>query len=118
MTMRRLIPLLLTSLIAGCTDMLAARQAQLNTLIGRPEIDLVQAMGVPTQTYQAGGVKFLSYQQQQTQVIPASPWYYYGPMPGFYGGFPPQIVTWACDTTFSVVDGRVANYTLRGNGCG
>src|SRR4051794_3272161 len=116
--MRRLLALLLIGFLGACTDMLAARQAQLNTLIGRPEVELVQVMGVPTQTFETGGVRFLSYQQQQTQVIPASPWYYYGPMPGFYGGFPPQMVTWACDTTFQIVEGRVASYTLRGNGCG
>jgi hypothetical protein len=116
--MGRLGLLVLISLVAGCTDMLAAREAQLNTFVGKPEMDVVQAMGVPTRTYETGGVKFLSYQQQQTQVIPASPWYWYGPVPGFYGGFPPQVVTWACDTTFTVSDGRVSSFTLRGNGCG
>ena len=116
--MRRLGLLLPIAGLCACTDMLAARQATLNTLIGHTELEVVQALGVPTQTYEAGGVKFLSYQQQQTQVIPASPWYWYGPMPGFYGGFPPQVVTWSCDTTFAIADGRATSYTLRGNGCG
>jgi hypothetical protein len=122
MKMRRaaalLLVLLLLPLAAACTNTLAARQAQLQPLVGQTELDLVQAMGVPTRTYQTDGVKFLSYQQQQTQVIPATPWYWNGPFPGFYGGFPPQVVTWACDTTFAVADGRVTSFTLRGNGCG
>jgi hypothetical protein len=116
--MVRLGLVLLIGMIAGCTDTLAVRQAQLNTLVGRPEVDVVQAMGVPTRTFETNGVRFLSYQQQQTQLIPGSPWYLYGPVPGFYGGFPPQVVTWACDTTFTIVDGRVSSFTLRGNGCG
>lgn len=115
--MRRLVVLLLIGLLSACTDMLAARQAQLNQLVGRPEIDVIQAMGVPTRTFETGGVRFLSYQQSQTQVMPASPWYWYGPMPGFYGGFPPQVVTWSCDTTFSIANGVVTGFTLRGNGC-
>jgi len=91
--MSRLGLVLLIGLLGGCTDMLAARQAQLNTFVGRSELDVVQAMGVPSRTFETNGVKFLSYQQQQTQVIPGSPWYWYGPVPGFYGGFPPQVVT-------------------------
>ncbi|HVZ06529.1 hypothetical protein [Rhodopila sp.] len=115
--MRRLgLPLLLI-VLGGCTDTLAVRQAQLNAFVGRSELELVQAMGVPTQTFETGGVRFLSYQQSQTQVIPASPWYWGGPFPGFYGGFPPQLVTWSCDTTFTVVDKRVTGFTMRGNGC-
>ena len=116
--MRRFGLCLLIALLGACTNLLAARQAQLNLLVGKTELDVVQAMGVPTRTFDTGGVRFLAYEQSQTQVIPASPWYWYGPMPGFYGGFPPQVVTWACDTTFSLVDGHVTGYTLRGNGCG
>ena len=86
--MRRLGFVLLIGFLGACTNMLAARQAQLQPLVGQTELDVVQAMGVPTRTYETGGVKFLSYQQQQTQVIPASPWYWNAPSPASMGVFP------------------------------
>ncbi len=116
--MRRLGLLLAIGALSACTDQLAARQAALDTLVGRTEAEVVQVMGVATQTYEADGVKYLAYHQSRSQFIPASPWYWSGPVPGFYGGFPPRMVTWTCDTVLALVDGRVANYTLRGDGCG
>jgi hypothetical protein len=108
----------------SCTDLLAARQARLQQLIGKTEIQLVEAMGVPTQTYETGGIKFLAYEERQVEVVPASP-FYYGPVPfagfngGFYpGGFPPTAINLACTTTFAVAAGVVRSFTLRGNACG
>jgi hypothetical protein len=122
--MHRVAVLLFVLLAAGCTNQLAVRQAQLQQLVGRPEMDLIQVMGVPTRTYETGGTKFLSYEERQTEFIPGSPYYYApGPFPGFWGGpygggFPPQAVNLACDTTFAVAGGVVRSFTLRGNACG
>jgi len=120
----------------SCTDLLAARQARLQQLVGRTETELVEAMGVPTQTYETGGIKFLAYEERQVEVVPGSP-LYYGPVPfnggfspggfypggfypgGFYpGGFPPTAINLACSTTFAVAGGVVRSFTLRGNACG
>jgi hypothetical protein len=120
--MRRVALILLAGLLAGCTNMLAVRQAQLNPLIGRTEGELVQQVGVPNRVYETGGIKYLAYVEGGIEVIPALPAYPYGSpyWGGWYGGsnFPPQVVNTVCETTFAVVKGIVASYTLRGNACG
>lgn len=116
--MRRLLLLVLMLVLCGCVDRLAQRQAFLNPLVGQPEHVLVQTMGVPNRTYETGGVKFLAYEERRIETLPsaypAGPWWF-----GWYGGgFPPQVVTLVCDTTFAVQGGVVKSYTLRGNACG
>jgi len=115
------------SLLAGCVNQLAARQAELAQWVGRPESQLVQGMGVPTRTYETGGLKFLSYVEQRVDIIPGTPfygdpfWNGYGggfPLYGYGGGFPPTVVNRVCDTTFTIEKGVVRTFTLRGNACG
>jgi hypothetical protein len=119
--MRRLVVLVAAGLIAGCVNQIAVRQAELTKWIGRPEVDLVQAMGVPTRTYETGGLKFLAYEERRVEIVPGSP-YFVGPDPfwygGYGGGFPPTAVTLVCATTFTIGDGVVRTFTLRGNACG
>jgi len=116
--MRRIILLLVAGLLAGCVDQLAKREAYLKQFIGQPEAAVVQAMGVPTRSIETGGVKYLAYTEHRVDIVPGTP--SYGPwFSGWYGGgFPPQVVEWNCETTFAITDGKVANYTLRGNACG
>ena len=116
--MRRVVLLALAAVVAGCANQLAARQAYLSRFVGQPEGAVVQQLGVPTRSYETGGVKYLAYNEHKTQIIPASP--FYGPyFPGWYGaGFPPQVVELRCETTFEVAAGTVKAFTLRGNACG
>lgn len=118
--MRRPVLILLAGLLAGCTNQLAARQARLAPLIGQTEGTLVQQFGVPDRTYETEGVKYLAYEEARVDVIPGMPGYSYGPpFWGWYGsGFPPQVVTMVCETTFAVANGVVRSFTLRGNACG
>jgi hypothetical protein len=107
----------LLAVVAGCTGGLAQRQAELAQWVGRPETDLVGAMGAPSRTYEAGGMKFLTYEERRTEIVPGSP--YYGPGPfGGGGGFPPTATTLVCDTTFTVGGGVVRAFSFRGNACG
>lgn len=115
--MPRAVLILLVSVLAGCANQLAARQAYLNQLIGHSEADLVQQMGVPTRSIETGGVKYLAYTENRVDVMPGLPAYGWGW--GWYGGgIPPQVVTLTCETTFAVSKGVVQSYTLRGNACG
>jgi hypothetical protein len=120
--MRRVALILLAGLLAGCTNMLAVRQAQLNLLIGRTEGQLVQQMGVPNRMIETGGIKYFAYVEGGVEVSPALPAYPYGSpyWGGWYGGstLPPQVISTMCETTFALVNGVVASYTLRGNACG
>ena len=104
-------------LAGGCVDALAQRQAFLSTLVGKSETDAVRAMGVPNRVADLGGHRFLTYSEVWTDVIPGDTW---GPWRGGFwaGGFAPQVIPRACDTTLEIADGRVLGYTLRGNGCG
>jgi hypothetical protein len=130
--MRKLIlgvPLLAAGL-AGCVTApsLAERMSQ---FVGQPESVLVQQLGVPNRTATINGTTYLAYIRRHTEFTPGS--YGYGPFMGPYGyspfmgpywggwggwgGFPPQAVTYSCETTFIVVNKLVRSFTLRGNDC-
>ncbi|MEA2727266.1 MAG: hypothetical protein QOF70_1741, partial [Acetobacteraceae bacterium] len=34
------------------------------------------------------------------------------------GGIPPTVMTLVCETTFTIADGIVRSFSLRGNACG
>ena len=90
--MRRAILLVLAGLVAGCVDQLAAREAYLSRFVGQPESTLVQQMGVPTRSFETGGVRYLAYNEHRINLIPTFP--SYSPFfTGWYGGgFPTQVV--------------------------
>jgi hypothetical protein len=117
--MRCLALIILAGTLAGCTNQLAVRQAELNQWIGRPETELLTVMGVPDRTYEANGLKFLAYSDHRVEWLPGTPPYPYGPPFGWYaGGIPPQAIALSCDTTFTISSGVVRSYSLRGNACG
>jgi hypothetical protein len=115
-------------LLVGCAYDPAARAARLQVFVGQPVAVLVANMGVPSRTYEADGIQFLAYTERRVDYIPASPGYGFGAPYGPYGpygypyggfgGFPPQVVEWVCETTFQVVQDRVQSFTFRGNACG
>jgi hypothetical protein len=119
MRLRGLAWLMAVPLLAGCVNVLAQRQAELSQWIGKPETMLVGAMGAPTRTYDTDGMKFLTYEDQRVEYVPGAPGFY-GAGPFWYGGggFPPEVVTSTCMTTFTIAKGIVQAFSLRGNACG
>ncbi len=107
-------------LVAGCVDRLAQRQAELARWVGRPETELVSVMGAPARSYATEGIKVLTYEESRVDIIPGSPFYQgYGPYwLGTSYALPPQAVNLRCDTNFTVADGVVKGFSLRGNACG
>ena len=110
--------------IAGSAYDPAVRTARLQPFVGQPVGMLVASLGVPTRTYETGGVQFIAYVEQRTDYLPAMPMYNpgygspYGPYgPYGYGGLPPQVVEYVCETTFQIVQERVASFSFRGNAC-
>lgn len=71
--MRRAVLFLLTGLLAGCGNQLAARQAALSRLVGQPVTVLVQQYGVPDRTYETDGVKYLAYKEHRVDIVPGFP---------------------------------------------
>ncbi|MBL6082500.1 hypothetical protein JMJ56_31530 [Belnapia sp. T18] len=104
------------------------------SLVGRSEADLVAARGVPKQTYDTEGRRFLQYEDRRLVSYPSAPFYgpayggfgyggfagrRFGPaFGGYYGSaFVPTVETRACDVTFELRAGRVVGFTSRGNDC-
>jgi hypothetical protein len=107
-------------MLGGCAvPTTAAFDARMSGLIGRPEADVVAALGVPVRTHEAGGQRFLQYESRRLVTYPGS--YPFGPYRygyyGGFGGFPPSVETRECDLTFALRNGRVEGFTRRGNDC-
>ena len=119
---RRLVPLLALALLAGCGPSSATLRATLlQSLIGRPEVDAIQALGVPSRTIDVpqgevgGGGRFLEWDQMSQIAYPGMWGYGWGPP--WYGGVPPSVVTYTCQTMLEVRGGKVVSWAMRGDGC-
>jgi len=112
--------LCLSASLCGCVNQLAQRQALLDQFVGHPESELVQKLGVPARSITTAGVTYLAYDDSRVAWVPPLPgfgpygWWYYGPP----SGAPPGAIVQRCEATFTVADGVVKSYTLRGNACG
>jgi hypothetical protein len=111
---RTFIAFLCAALLAACTDGRAERMAAMNQFVGQPEQTLLLKLGVPTRSYDAGGMRFLAYDERRTEVIPPPPTF----GPWWWAPQPAQVVERWCETTFQVANGVVRSFTLRGNSCG
>ncbi len=110
-------------LLAGCANRLAEREALAGQFIGQTEAALVQQAGVPARAVEAGGRRFVVYEERRVDFVPG-PYGYRGPVgpygafrPFGGGGFGPQAVELVCETSFEIVGGKVAAFSLRGNAC-
>jgi hypothetical protein len=122
--MRKLLPLLIVifSLLAGCATT-ENFEKKLNVYIGKSETQLVTQEGIPTSMYENEGVRYLTYSQTESGVIP---------------GFPPQVSTTyiggkaytrsiggslpigytnSCSVTFTIVNKVVMSWQHKGNAC-
>lgn len=77
----------------------------LHSWMGLPERSLVASWGVPHQSYDSAGSRFLYYAYGYTNTLVDA-----------YGNQFPQ-ETWACHMTFEVREGLVADYRSNGNYC-
>ena len=88
----------------------------------------MRVLGVPTNTYEAQGHKFLGYMDHRIDYVPGSYGFGgFGPYGGGFGGgfgfggfggFPPEVFDRNCATTVDIQGGRMVTYSLRGNSCG
>lgn len=142
MIAKRIWPLVAVMALAACSGPTEEQRKQLNSLVGKTEVDVIRAYGVPTRTYQADGHVFLAYIDNQTNYYPGSMgwgwgwgggpgwgggwgggpgwgwggWGWGGGMMGG-GGFPPSVYNSVCQTTFELAAGLVTGWTMRGDGC-
>ncbi len=105
-------------------------QSRMAAYIGSSTEDLVKGLGVPDKQIDVSGTKYLAYVQQSQEISGGyggfGGGYGYGGFygRGFYGGpflydtgFPAQIYTYGCVTTFTIKNDHVAGFTLHGNDC-
>ena len=91
------------AILAGCDtsrafqEAQARRQAALIAMVGRTEADVIRQFGLPQQTYEADGRKFVAYNQPSPFFDPS------------LGGAP-----MVCQTMFEIFDGKVQSASLHG----
>ncbi|NHO31253.1 hypothetical protein [Acetobacter fallax] len=145
MVIKRIWPLLAVFVVAGCTGPTDAQRKQLDALVGKTEVDVIRAYGVPTRTFQTNGHIFLAYIDNQTSYSSGGMgwgWGGWGGGPGWGGGwggygggwgggwggggmgmgmmgggFPSSYYNTVCQTTFELAGGAVTGWTMRGDGC-
>ncbi len=124
--------------LAACQTPTPAQRRLLDSLVGRPPVEVVRNFGVPTRTYSTDGHSFLAYVEDESSYFPGSGGlgyggFGYGGYGGFggfggfggydgfgyggFGGFPPSYYSASCQTLFEVVGDKVASWSRRGNGC-
>jgi hypothetical protein len=121
-SMRNLSALAVAALLAGCADRGPSYFDQLNMLVGRPEVEAVQALGAPDRVFDSDGARFLGWTSIRTRVIPGAYWPggfggFHGRRGGFGGGYwePDRYVQAQCLTTATIRDGRVQGFSLNGD---
>jgi hypothetical protein len=105
-------------LLAACTPSPSPRRiAAMQAFVGQSEVTVVQAMGVPTRSFEADGHRFLAYDERRVVLMTPAPgpgWW--GP-PYMWQSTPPYAYETGCETTFDVVSGIVRAFSLRGPDC-
>ena len=89
--------------LAGCADV-ANYQANLQTWVGRSEQTLEATWGAPTSITQNGNVRLLTYIRNDGTFVSG----------GYWGS---RVQSLFCTTTFSVVNGLIAQAQFEGNEC-
>ena len=93
-------------------------QTRLASYIGAPEGALIKNFGVPDKQITVDGTQYLAYDHRDLDVSPGfiGPGFY-GPGPFFDTGIPARVNEVSCETTFLLKDGKVVDFTLRGDDC-
>lgn len=107
------------ALLAACTP-LPPLQERLQPWIGKSELDLVTAFGVPAGTYEVDGVKFIQFTAQRVVLAPAPApvfWGYGRWGPAWGGAAYPQTIVLGCEVTFALRRAVVDSFSFRGDGC-
>ena len=120
--MKHAIFLVAAALLAGCATT-ENYQRRANSWIGATELSLVRAWGSPTNVYETGGRKFITYSQSRSmQIAGVQPTYSTTRIGNTYytqasGGMPAQDIGLHCTITFEVLNDVVVTWNAQGNYC-
>jgi hypothetical protein len=110
--------------LASCTNE-KNYEARLDQWIGKSEKELVSNWGIPDKQYQLdANTRMLSYVNRNTVYYPGTVSTCFG-VGGHHTmfnncagtGMPPTTQTYACETIFTLQQGRVARWGHKGNNC-
>lgn len=120
--MRALIIVIICFLVSSCATT-EGYEKMLRAWVGQDEVHLVRRWGPPQNTYEVGGVKFLSYTERRNVYIPGTAPTYSTTVIGNTayttptGGSSGYSVSRSCVTTFEIVDRKIARWSWKGNDC-
>ncbi len=120
--MKKLALALVLTLLSGCASE-KKYLAVVTSWVGAPETSLVRSWGPPSNVYTTGDTKFLVYQSSRSIVVPGTAPTYQTTFVGntayttAYGGTPPSQIDLGCQTTFEVRNGKIVDFSYRGNDC-
>ncbi len=120
--------LLFTNLLLFCTILIGCAttenfEKKLNIYVGKTETQLVAGEGIPTSMYENEGIRYLTYSQTESGVIPGTPpnvstTYIAGKAyTRTTGGTQAIGYTNTCLVTFTIVNKIVTTYQYKGNSC-
>ncbi len=95
----------------------------LDSYVGMEEINLVRNWGVPAQSYEVGGRKFLTYTSYRNVRVPGVAPTYQTSVVGntaytnAVGGSSAMNIDKSCATTFEIDGSRVVSWSHKGNDC-
>jgi hypothetical protein len=117
--MRIALAVLPVALLSGCADPGPSYLDQLNQFVGRPEGEVIAALGAPDRVYQSDESKFLGWTSLRTRVVPGAYYPGFGPYYGRHRSFgywaPDRYIQAQCLTTATVRQGRVQGFSLNGD---
>lgn len=112
--------------LAGCATQ-ANYEKVVDSWIGASESDLVRSWGIPANSFNSGGSKFIQYSNARNVTIPGTAptyntnCYDTGYSTSCYtnevGGTNASNYTASCETTFEIKNEKVVNWSFRGNDC-
>ncbi|WP_130903521.1 hypothetical protein [Pseudomonas sp. Sample_22] len=120
--MKQLLLALIGLLLSACATE-AKYQNMLSALQGIEELSLIRRWGPPDEVYESQGHRFLTYNHNQSVMLPGAEPIYQSTLSGDtvytrgYGGYPPTIVTLSCVTTFEIVDSKIVSSSYHGDNC-
>jgi hypothetical protein len=104
-------------LLGGCaTEIDWPRRQALDSLVGRNQYEIIDALGPPNRSFRDGQASFLAYDYRQTRFVPGQ----HGqqrPDSEDLWLVTPAIISLHCSTTFKLVDDAVVGWSLAGNDC-
>jgi len=103
--------------IAGSAASNAGYNQVLRSWLGAPELDVIRSFGVPTQTYEVSGHKFLVYDRQISWRTPETYTTTFVGNTAYTDSDGGYVHIWQCSTTFETDGSKVVNFQFQGNAC-